>query len=168
MQLLNYCTPEFVVIWDVKEQRPGPYPGFYFNRGKNHAQFPFPFPLLPLSFSFVRFSPFPIDPSPALSPLPFPFPSHSPSNFPFSFFPFPSPPLLSGDPTPLIQLEGLWEHCKLLQRVRAEPDQQMVSDTFWAEKSASGDNNQFEVFCETSCQSLTPGLKFMQRNKKIC
>jgi len=62
-------------------------------------------------------------------------------------------PFPSWGPHPLLQLGSLGERCKLPSGPGrpAELGCQMVSDAFWAEKSASGDNNymQFEVFCET-------------------
>jgi len=51
--------------------------------------------------------------------FPPPFSTHS---LPFSHVPSPSTPLAS----PLIQLEGLRERCKLPQRVPAEPGRQAV------------------------------------------
>jgi len=118
-----------------------------------HPHFIIPLRSLPCPFSlaFSLFFPFPLQ-------------------FSFSLFPIflPCSPLRGS--THLIQLDGLWERCKLLHAAgpgRARSTKWFL-DTFWAEKSASGDNNPVEVFCETSCRLPTPGLKFMQRNKKIC
>jgi len=117
---------------------PGPYPGFYFNRGKNTP----PFPFLSHSFFFFSLSPFSSSPPPMhLSPFlipSFPHPLHF-ILLPFSPFSSFLPPPSRG-PTPFIQLEGPGERCKLRQRVRAEPGRHKwflmyfefwVSERFW-------------------------------------
>ena len=141
------------------KHKAGPYPRFYFNRGK---KLPTPYFLfLSLSPLLILLFPFPIPLFCPSSP-PFLLPSLSvPSHFffllPLSLIPFPEAHSLKLAREPE-------ERCKFPQRVKAEPGRQMVSDAYWAEKSASGDrpNNYYEVFRETSCRS--PRLKLMQRN----
>jgi len=105
---------------DVPNNRPGPYPGFYFNRGKiprlsfsslSFSFSPFSFFLLPHSSSFLLSA---LPPSP---PTPFLFP---PLSF-FPFSPYPSPLLrpLPGGPHPLNPATWSGERCKLPQRVQA-------------------------------------------------